>query len=263
MFPRRCYPVPMLGLLLFAVSAPVCVWAQIPIDHTRTPSPPSQPDDMTKAADAAPPASTVQAERAARQLREQERQRILGLIPNFNTSNDQNAAPLSREQKFQLALRSAVDPVQVLGAGILAGVSQARNDFPGYGQGSRGYLKRFGAGYADSFDGTVFGNAVFPALLHQDPRYFRKGTGSVMGRLLYAVSTTVRAKNDSGKWVPNYSNVLGNLTAGGISNLYYPVADRSAGLTLERAFTVTAEGTFGAVLSEFWPDISRKLFHRH
>jgi len=143
-FARRFYPVPMLGLLLFAVSAPVGVWAQIPIDPTRTPSPPSQPDDMTKAADAAPPSSTVQAERAARQLREQERQRILGLIPNFNTSNDQNAAPLSREQKFHLALRSAVDPVQVLGAGILAGVSQARNDFPGYGQGSRGYLKSLG-----------------------------------------------------------------------------------------------------------------------
>ena len=84
-----------------------------------------------------------------------------------------------------------------------------------------------------------------------------------MGRLLCALSTTVRAKNDSGMWVPNYSNVLGNLTAGGISNLYYPVADRSAGLTFERAFTVTAEGTFGAVFSEFWPDISRKLFHRH
>src|SRR5689334_25428574 len=104
----------MLGLLLFAVSAPVGVWAQIPMDHTRTQSPPSQRDDMTKAADAVPPSSTVQAEQAARQLREQERQRILGLIPNFNTSNDQNAAPLSREQKFQLALRSAVDPVQVL-----------------------------------------------------------------------------------------------------------------------------------------------------
>ena len=86
MFARRSYLVAMLGLLLFAISASVDVWAQIPIDHTRTPSPPAQPGDMMKIADAAPPPSTAQAERAARQLREQERQRILGLIPNFNTS---------------------------------------------------------------------------------------------------------------------------------------------------------------------------------
>jgi hypothetical protein len=230
-------------------------------DPAPTVTAPAQPDDVTPA-NPAPPSATPQADEAARQLRQQERQRILGLIPNFNTTNLPNAAPLSREQKFQLALRSAVDPVQILGAGILAGISQARNDFPECGQASRGYLKRFGAGYADSFDGTMLGNAVFPALLHQDPRYFRKGTGRVTARLLYAVSTTVRAKNDNGKWAPNYSNFLGNIAAGGLANLYYPASERSVGLTVGRAFTVTAEGTLGALLSEFWPDISRKLFHK-
>jgi hypothetical protein len=255
----RCFSLaPVLGLLLFASS----VRAQVRIDPAPTVTAPAQPDDVTPA-NPAPPSATPQADEAARQLRQQERQRILGLIPNFNTTDLPNAAPLSQEQKFQLAFRSAVDPVQILGAAIFAGISQGRNDFPGYGQGSRGYLKRFGAGYADSIDGTMLGNAVFPALLHQDPRYFRKGTGSVKARLLYAVSTTVRAKNDKGKWAPNYSNLLGNIAAGGIANLYYPAADRSVGLTVERTFTVTAEGTFGALLSEFWPDISRKLFHKH
>jgi hypothetical protein len=255
----RCFSLtPILGLLLFASS----VWAQVRTDPALTVTAAAQPDGVTPA-NPAPPSATPQADEAARQLRQQERQRILGLIPNFNTTNLPNAAPLSREQKFQLALRSAMDPIQILGAVSLAGLSQARNDFPQYGQGSWGYLKRFGAGYADSIDGTMLGNAVFPALLHQDPRYFRKGTGSVTARLFYAVSTTVRAKNDKGKWEPNYSNVLGNIAAGGLANLYYPAAERSVGLTVERAFTVTAEGTLGALLSEFWPDISRKLFHKH
>ena len=254
----RCFSLaPVLGVLLLASS----VRAQVRTEPAPTVTAPAQPDDFTPA-NPAPPSAAPQADEAARQLRQQERQRILGLIPNF-TTDLQNAAPLSQDQKFQLAFRSAVDPVQILGAAIFAGISQGRNDFPGYGQGSRGYLKRFGAGYADSIDGTMLGNAVFPALLHQDPRYFRKGTGSVTARLLYAVSTTVRAKNDKGVWVPNYSNLLGNIAAGGIANLYYPAADRSVGLTVERAFTVTAEGTFGALLSEFWPDISRKLFRKN
>ncbi len=257
MIARCFFLAPVLGLLPFASS----MRAQDRTDPVPTVTAPAQPDTVTPA-NPAPPSATPQADEAARQLRQQERQRILGLIPNFNTTNLPNAAPLSREQKFQLALSSAIDPVQILGTAILAGISQARSDFPGYGQGSRGYLKRLGAGFADSIDGTMLGNAVFPALLHQDPRYFRKGTGSITARLLYAVSTTVRAKNDNGKWALNYSNLLGNIAAGGIANLYYPDADRGLGLTVERAFTVIAEGAFGALISEFWPDISRKLFHK-
>ena len=139
-------------------------------------------------------------------------------------------------------------------------MNQWENEYPGYGQGAQGYGKRLGASYADNFDGTLLGGAVFPVLLHQDPRYFRKGSGSFKSRLFYAVSTTVRCKNDRGAWEPNYSNVLGNIAAGGISNLYYPSTDRGAGLTLERALTVTAEGAIGTVFVEFWPDISKKVF---
>jgi hypothetical protein len=202
-------------------------------------------------------------EKAAEQLKQQEHQRILGVLPNFNTSNVQDAVALTRKQKFQLAFRSAVDPVQFFVAGLDAGFNQANNSYSGYGQGAQGYFKRWGAAYADSFDGTMLGGAVFPALLHQDPRYFRKGTGTVKQRLFYAISTTVRCKNDDGKWVPNYSNILGNIAAGGIANLYYPDTDTGAGLTFQRAFTVTAEGAIGALFVEFWPDISRKLFNKH
>jgi dipeptidyl aminopeptidase/acylaminoacyl peptidase len=196
---------------------------------------------------------------AAEQLKQEEKQRILGFIPEFNTSNDADAARLSRKQKLHLAFKGATDPFAFLTAGIDAGLSQQSDDHAGYGQGMQGYGKRFGASYADSFNGAILGNGILPSLLHQDPRYFRKGSGSFKGRLVYSALSTVRARSDEGRWQPNYSNLLGNLAAGGISNLYYPEADRGAGLTFERALTVSAEGAIGAFLYEFWPDISRKL----
>ncbi len=198
--------------------------------------------------------------KAEEELRQEEHQRILGVAPNFNTTNVKDAEPLSAKQKFQLALRSAIDPFTFVAAGFDALLSQAENNFPTYGQGAEGYGKRFGASYLDSFDGTMLGNAVFPTLLRQDPRYFRQGTGSFRSRFFHAVMSTFECRDDHRKWVPNYSNILGNLAAGGISNLYYPASDRGVGLTFERATVVTGEGAIGAVFVEFWPDISRKLF---
>jgi hypothetical protein len=203
--------------------------------------------------------STEQHERAEQELEQQEKQRILGIVPNFNTSFVQDAAPLSPGQKFRLALRGAIDPFTFVASGIDAGLDQAGNGFAGYGQGAQGYAKRFGASYADSFSGSMFGGALFPSLLHQDPRYFRKGTGSFGSRFFYALSTTVRTRNDNGRWAPNYSNIFGTLAADALANVYYPASDRGAGLTFERMFTEIAEGAVGTVFFEFWPDISSKL----
>jgi hypothetical protein len=209
------------------------------------------------------PPESVQHEEAERELKQQERQRILGIVPEFNTSNLQNAARLTPKQKFRLAFKSATDPFTFLIAGVDSGINQWQNDFAGYGQGMEGYGKRFGASYTDNFNGTMLGNALFPVLLHQDPRYFRKGTGSSASRALYAALSTVRAKGDDGKWRPNYSNLLGNLAAGGISNLYYPEGDRGAGLAFKRGINVSLYGAIGAEIAEFWPDISRKLARKH
>jgi hypothetical protein len=201
---------------------------------------------------------------AAEQLKLEEKQRVLGVAPIFNvTYLGDKTAPLSTGQKFNLAFHSSVDPFVLFAAAFDAGISQAENNFSGYGQGWNGYGKRVGASYADAVDATILGNAVLPALLHEDPRYFRKGTGTFTQRLLYSMSTTVWSKRDNGKWGPNYANVLGNLAAGGISNLYYPSTDTGVGLTFGRAFTVTAEGAIGGVFEEFWPDISRKFFNKH
>jgi hypothetical protein len=205
------------------------------------------------------PAQTER-EKAQQQLNQEEKQRIIGIVPNFNTSYVSDAVPLSPRQKLSLAFRSSVDPFVFFAAGVDAAIGQAQNSFAGYGQGWGAYGKYFGASYLDDFDGTMIGNAFLPILLKQDPRYFRLGTGTFKHRLLYSISTTFWCKNDNQKWGPNYSNVLGNLAAGGISNLYYPASDRGAALTIERGFTVTAEGTIGGFFDEFWPDIAHKIF---
>jgi Carboxypeptidase regulatory-like domain len=173
---------------------------------------------------------------AEEQIKVEEKQRVLGVIPNFYVSYVPNAAPLNSKQKFKLAWKSTIDPVTILIVGAVAGVEQAQNHFRGYGQGAEGYGKRFGAGYADTVTSTFIGGAILPSLLKQDPRYFYKGTGTTRSRTLYAIANSVICKGDNGRWQPNYSNILGNLAAGGISNLYYPAEDRNgAGLTFENA----------------------------
>jgi hypothetical protein len=121
----------------------------------------------------------------------------------------------------------------------------------------RGYAKRFGAAYTDYFTGNFFGNAVLTSILHEDPRYFQKGTGSFTSRALWASASTVWCRRDNGTWGPNYANVTGNLMGSAISNFYYPKSDRTARGTIERGLTVSAEGIIGAEVIEFWPDIVR------
>jgi hypothetical protein len=233
-----------------------------------TPTPPAGPPTTSVPDSPAPVPGTdiktaakpvSQQDKAAQQVEQEEHQRILGVVPNFNTSYVQDAAPLSRKQKFSLAFKSATDVGNVAVAAFDAAYNEWTDAFPEYRQGMKGYAKYLGASYADTFDGTMLGNALFPVLLKQDPRFFRKGTGSFTSRLLYAVGTTFWCKNDNGGRGPNYSNLLGNIAAGGISNLYYPAAQRGVGLTFERGFVVTGEGAIGGVFEEFWPDIARKV----
>ncbi len=179
-------------------------------------------------------------------------QRVLSVFPNFYSSFDWNAPPMLSRQKYALAFRSMIDPMTFLGAGVIAGVEQARDTFPGYGQGSAGYGRRYGAAYANSFTGRMLGGAVFPSLFHQDPRYFYKGSGSVFSRALYALSTALITKADDGSWQPNYSHVLGNFTAGAISNLYYPPSSRGLSLTLINGALETAGDAGTDFVREFF-----------
>ncbi len=196
--------------------------------------------------------------RAAAELKLQEKQRIAGVIPNFNTVNSGKAAPITTGQKFHLFFKGAFDPYQFVLAGIDAGIGQAENSNPGYDQGFTGYARRYGANYGDNFSGNFFGNAVLPSLLHQDPRYFRLGHGPILHRALYSISTSLRTYGDNGKWQPAYSNLMGNLIGASISNLYYPDGDRGLYPTLRRALSITYQGTFGGLLQEFYPDAVQK-----
>ncbi len=207
---------------------------------------------------------------AEAQLQQELHQRMAGVVPNFNAVLGGTALPLGPGQKMRAAFRSAIDPYQFALAFITSGYGQATDSHSsidpngthhGYGQGWAGFGERYGANYVDQFDGTIIGNGVLPVLLHQDARYYRMGKGSFKKRFFYSLSTTVVCHGDNGKLQPNWSNVLGNIAAGGLSNLYYPKADRGAELTIEQGFQVTAEGSIGALLIEFYPDI-RKHIHK-
>lgn len=208
-----------------------------------------------------PPLS--QHDKAAEQIKEQEHQRIGGILPSFNVTYRSDAASMTSGQKMSLAFHSAVDPYTFGLSFVVAGFSELQDEGTGFGWGAEGYFKRSGAAYLDAFDGAMIGNGILPALLHQDPRYFRLGHGTFHHRLFYAIATSYICKHDNtGKWEPNYSNVGGNIIAGAISNLYYPSQTAGLGQTIDNGLIVTTEGTFGGVLQEFWPDISRKLFHK-
>jgi hypothetical protein len=191
------------------------------------------------------------------QLHEEEKQRVFGIIPNFYVVYAPDAAPLSSKEKFNLAWKTAIDPITFLSAGFFAGIEQADDTFAGYGQGAQGYAKRYGANYADSFIETIIGGAILPSLLKQDPRYFYKGSGTARSRVLYAMGSAVICKSDNGHWQPDYSGILGGLAAGGISNLYYPASDQNgAAVTFENAGVGVAGTAIQNLFQEF---VVRKL----
>jgi hypothetical protein len=217
-----------------------------------------------------PPPAPDQAEtpeqrraRAAAELKQEESQRIAGIIPNFNAVNNGKAEPITPGQKFHLFFKGSIDPYQFALAGIDAGIGQAENSNPGYFQGFKGYARRYGANYGDNVDGNFWGNAVLPSLLHQDPRYFRLGHGPFLHRAIYSISTTIRTRGDNGKWQPAYSNLTGNLIGAAISNVYYPDGDRGLYPTLRRGLSVTYQGTIGGLLEEFYPDVADHFKKRH
>ena len=173
---------------------------------------------------------------AERQLKEQEQQRVFGIVPNFLVSYNPDAAPLNSRQKLELSWKAHIDPVQFGVVALVAGVQQARGSFSAFGGGPQGYAKRYAAAYATVLTRSLITQAALPSVFHQDPRYFYKGTGSARSRIAYALSRAVVRKGDDGTVQPNYSGILGSLAGGAISNFYYPPPDRhGVQLTLENA----------------------------
>jgi hypothetical protein len=193
---------------------------------------------------------------AQAQVQAQEKQRVLGIVPNFYSSYIWNAAPMSPKQKFGLALRDSIDPVTFVVAAGTAGVEQWHNTFPGYGTGAEGYLKRFGAAYADYAIYTMIADAALPSAFKQDPRYFYMGSGSTKSRAWYAVSRTFVTRSDSGRSEVNWSHLLGGFVAAGISNVYRAPQDRTASLTVRNAAIIIGGSAATNLIREF---VLRKL----
>lgn len=198
----------------------------------------------------------TQEEIATEQVHIEEQQRVLGFIPNFYVVYDANkAVPLTTKLKFQMAYRTSVDPINFLGAAFLGAVNQAANT-PDYRQGWTGYGERVGAVFADGLTDTFLGGAILPSLLHQDPRYYYQGTGTVKSRTLHALAAPFECKGDNGHWQPNYSSIGGDLISSAISNAYYPASNRGVGFTFENLAIDTAERAVSTVIQEF---VVRKL----
>jgi hypothetical protein len=225
--------------------------------QTQNPAPAQSSPSSAQSTQNQPAAQETDHQKAEEQLKEQETQRVAGIMATFNTTKNPDALPLSSGQKFRLFFKSAFDPWPFGLSAVVAGIGQAEDSTPEWGQGMQGYAKRFGAGYADYFLGNFFGNAVLPSLLHEDPRYYQKGSGRAINRVLWAAASTVWCKRDKGTWGPNWANVGGNLIGSAIGRVYYPASDRTVGGTISDGLTVSAEGVVGAEVIEFWPDLVR------
>lgn len=187
--------------------------------------------------------------------------RLFFTLPNFLTlENASQVPPLTTGQKYKVVARSSFDYVQYPWYGFLAGISQAENSEPGYGQGAAGYGKRFGAATADGTIENFTTSAVFPSLFHQDPRFFQSGKGSFWHRTWYGFSRIVITRSDAGKAQVNYSEILGSAMAAGISTYsYHPRDDKTIGNTAKVWGTQIGYDALTYVVKEFWPDIRRKL----
>ena len=191
-------------------------------------------------------------------------QRIFGVMPDYQTVTDSHrpVSPLTAGQKWMLALKETADPFNVANAGLTAAFSQVGNQTPKYGEGGRAYGERFGAALADMGTQNFFSAGVLATVLHQDPRYFRKGPEShIPSRVLYSVSRVVVGRQDSGRSAFNASGIFGMMLGIGASNLYYPSASMNGRVMAARVETSILGSITGNLMSEFWPDV-QKLVHR-
>jgi hypothetical protein len=187
--------------------------------------------------------------------------RILWIIPNYRTASMPSVyQSISAKKKFSIAAADAFDRGTFGLAALFAGESQLTRSEPSFGNGVPGYARYLGTAYGDLAIGDFMTEGIFPTLLHQDPRYFRKGTGGGLARLGYSVGQIFFTHTDSGGTQFNYSEIGGNATATAISMAYYPHS-RDVGDAVSKFGTQIGIDMASNVLKEFWPDVRRKFSH--
>ncbi len=242
--------------LLLTFLIPGLMWAQT----TSAPvTPGSDPTPATETQTPAVSSPSPGPSDPAKQTSESEK-RIFGVLPNYRTADGSIPfEPITTKQKFTIARKDSLDYPSYVLAGVFASIAQANNTNPSFGQGVEGFAKRYGTSVSDQIIGNFMTEAIWPSLLHEDPRYFRKINGSIKGRFGYALTRTLVTRTDRGNWTFNAAEFLGNGTVAAIGNLYYPDG-RDFGDTMQRMFTQIGTDTISNVLKEFWPDIKRKFF---
>ena len=255
-------------VLLFSMAASL-VRAQQPAETqtVQTPDNPQPKVDKPQQPKDDPPADAKSGDVIGKSKLEREtgtvNDRIMDVLPNYGTVEGAHLTPpLSTGKKFRLATASVFDWAAYPFNAALAGIGQAKNDPKEWGQGWGAYGQRYGASFADNSIGTYMTVAVFPSLLHEDPRYYQMGQGSFKKRFFYALGRLFVTRTDSGKTRFNYSESVGNATAAALSNIYHPAGDRTAARNAETfGFLILYDGISNE-LKEFWPDIRRKVFHQ-
>ena len=247
---QRCLAVYICAVLFLATAA--FPQSSSTTDHPGTPDSPgtvkSQPSEK-EAADLTRQVTTGTSN-----------DRLFYALPNFMTVETTNVPPLTAGQKFKVVTRGSFDYIQLPWYGFLAGMSQAQNSEPGYGQGAAGYGKRLAAYFADGTIENYMTGAVLPIVLHEDPRFFQSGKGGFWHRTGYAMSRIFVTRTDAGGSRFNFSEVVGSAMSAGISTYsYHPQQDRTIGNTMSVWGSQIGYDTMTTVVKEFWPDMRRKL----
>jgi len=261
---KKTYKLTVL-VLAVAASAATCAAQDKPDAATPTqsdaPSTHSSSTEKTQSPDKSDKSKDAQGKDCQGQTTGTSHDRLFFTLPNFLTLEKANQVPpLTTGQKYKVVVRSSFDYVQYPWYGFLAGISQAENSEPGYGQGAAGYGKRYGAALADGTLENFLTSAVFPSLLRQDPRFFQSGNGGFWHRTGYAMSRVIITRGDSGHSQANFSEIVGSALSAGISTYsYHPRADRNVRNASSVWGSQVGYDTLTYVVKEFWPDIRRKI----
>jgi hypothetical protein len=223
---------------------------------------PSAAESTSALPDAPAPAQQSQSAAQYQNGEGKQTKRILGIIPNFRSvSVDEKLPPIAPRDKLKLTIEDSFDYSDFVYVGILSGISQAEGSYPEFHSGAPAYARYYWHSFADTLDGNIMTEFAFPVVTREDPRYYTLERGSVLKRTGYAVGRLFVTRTDSGGSSPNYSEIVGNGTAAGISDLYYPNQERTWTKTGQRWVTQVGLDGFSNLVKEFWPDINSRLFH--
>jgi hypothetical protein len=231
-------------------------------DHPGQDKSTGQPSVAQPSATQSPTQNNSQDQKSAAQKEEEKKksQRMFYVMPNYLTvDNQSNVPPINWKEKFAITLKGSFDPYEFVIVGVVAGIRQAEDSYPAFGQGAAGYGSRYGTAFADQVIGNIMVGGVYPSILKTDPRYFRLGTGTYRHRFWYAFSRVLITRKDSGGRLFNFPEFVGNGTAIAISRAYYPSSDRTASSAVADWGLQMGIDALGNQLKEFWPDVHDRL----